>query len=73
MGEAPLPCPVCGRPPVVERCEPLPRGEPPIWSVACYATVDREGSHFVGENGDSRQDAIAKWNAAASLRPATGS
>ena len=60
-----LPCPVCGRAPVVERCEPLPRGVPPIWSVACYATVDRTGSHFLGGNGDTREEAIAAWNALA--------
>lgn len=56
----PSPCPICGRLPQVERCEPWARKYGPApWYAGCY----REGSneHYIGGNGDTRASAIAEW------------
>lgn len=54
------PCPYCNRQPQVEKCEPWPRDAgPQPWYVGCYQGGDRE--HFIGSNGDTREDAISNW------------
>lgn len=55
------PCPICGRDPVIERCEPWPKeAGPQPWHVGCYRNGVFE--HYIGVNGDSRDDAIAEWD-----------
>lgn len=57
-------CPVCGRRPYIERCEPWPRQHGPApWAIGCYSTHPEE--HFVGINGDTQLDAINLWNSEA--------
>jgi hypothetical protein len=57
-------CPVCGRAPFVEQCEPWPKAYgPPPWAVGCYAMSPDE--HFFGVNGDNQLDAIHLWNSEA--------
>lgn len=55
-------CPVCGRAPYVEECEPWPtdHGRAP-WAVGCYHTLPIE--HFVGVNGDTKAEALSAWAA----------
>ena len=56
----PTPCPICGRQPDIEICEPWPRGHGPApWYAGCYQGGERE--HFVGCNGDTRADAVKSW------------
>ena len=57
------PCPICGRDPLIERCEPWPDGLGPApWYVGCYQGGDEE--HCVAVNGDDRADAIRLWDEA---------
>ena len=54
------PCPVCGGDPMVEQCEPWPREcGPAPWYVGCYKGGGDE--HFVGVNGDTRDEAMRLW------------
>ena len=57
MAKSILPCPVCGRAPDIDRCEPGPG-----WYAHCYSLKPTE--HFVGDNGDDRLQAIAAWQRA---------
>lgn len=57
------PCPHCGRQPTVERVAPWPGGIGPApWHVGCYRSGNNE--HYVGDNGDTKLDAIAAWERA---------
>lgn len=54
------PCPYCGRQPTIDICEPWPKSDgPQPWYVGCYRGGARE--HFIGINGDTKEDAIAAW------------
>lgn len=54
-------CPICGRKPSIERCEPWPSGNGPApWAAGCYQRTPFE--HFVGVNGDNEVDARRAWN-----------
>lgn len=54
------PCPYCNRQPSVERCEPWSRSDgPQPWYVGCYQ--GGSGEHFIGANGDTREDAMRNW------------
>ena len=58
----PLPCPICQRPVMPERCEPWPSAEGPApWHVGCHSYIPQE--HYVGVNGDDEADAVRAWNA----------
>lgn len=56
----PKPCPVCGRKPQVEKCEPWGGPGAAPWYVGCYDPGIKE--HFRGVNGDNKLDAIKRWN-----------
>ncbi len=67
------PCPQCGRDPVIERCEPWQKDMgPQPWHVGCYQGGSDE--HYVGADGDTRDEAVANWDKAASaaLRVSVG-
>lgn len=65
---SPVPCPVCERPVMPERCEPWPAREGPApWHVGCYGYFPEE--HYVGVNGDDEIDAIRRWNAEVKQHP----
>ena len=53
-------CPVCGRMPEIERCEPWPKkfGSAP-WYVGCYRQTPRE--HFIGGNADTLDGVNLVW------------
>jgi hypothetical protein len=53
----PVACPVCGAKPKVDRCFPGPG-----WSAGCFSYMVRE--HYIGANGDTRDEAVAKYNLA---------
>ncbi len=63
------PCPYCKRRPHLERCEPWSEkyGAQP-WYVGCYQSGDDE--HFIGANGDTRDEAIRNWIKAVALKEA---
>jgi hypothetical protein len=55
------PCPHCGADPAIEACEPWQRTwGPRPWHVGCYKGGEHE--HYIGVNGDTRSEAIAKWD-----------
>lgn len=55
------PCPHCGRDPIIETCEPWPKGlGPQPWHVGCYQGGNDE--HYIGADGDTRAEAIANWD-----------
>lgn len=56
-----MPCPVCDRPVMPERCEPWFCGGAPPWHVGCFSYFPHE--HYVGVNGDDEADTIRAWNA----------
>lgn len=61
LSATPVPCPVCERPVMPERCEPWPADLGPApWHCGCYGGVPRE--HYVGANGDDELDAIRNYN-----------
>ena len=62
------PCPRCGRAPDIDECGPVPRGEKHLgWYAGCYQPGADE--HFIGVNGDTRDEVIDNWNLEAA-RPA---
>lgn len=58
------PCPVCGKQPDVDRCHPGPG-----WYANCYGL--RPYEHNIGGNGETRDEAIAEYNAEVALSPAS--
>lgn len=57
-------CPVCGRRPIIDRCEPWPSEYGPApYYAGCYGQEPIE--HFVGVNADSVREVMEAWNVAA--------
>ncbi len=54
------PCPICGRQPIVHKCEPWDSKDgPQPWHVGCYWPGENE--HFVGTNADTKADCSRAW------------
>lgn len=61
-------CPVCGRRPTIDRCEPWPADEGPApFYAVCYGLEPVE--HCTGANGDTRGETIRAWNAECAAAP----
>ncbi len=55
------PCPVCGKHPDIDECDPLMKAEPPLgWYANCFSYEPYE--HSVGVSADTRRQAVKEWN-----------
>jgi hypothetical protein len=51
-----LPCPICGRAPLVDECEIPGTG----WHAGCYGLYPYE--HYLGVNRDTKELVVTAWN-----------